>query len=119
MSKASYCNQDEKQWESIKPFKPWYTIQEVANIMGVGGPNVYGAIGRGTLPGYMVNSVKMVKHDDLIAYMARKGDAPVFDPSQLVITKIIPDKEAKKHAEEMLPDGSEVDFDPGDGFLDV
>lgn len=99
------------RWEQFVPVKEYYTIQDVCIILRVGGPQVYNAIKRGTLAGVYINQVKHVRHTALMDYLARRSDAPVFDPDKLVITDIIPEKEAAKSAEAMLPEGAEADFD--------
>ena len=104
------------RWEQYVPVKEYYTIQDACIILRVGGPQVYNAIKRGTLKGVFINTVKHVRHTALMDYLARRSDAPVFDPTKLVITEIIPDKEAAKEAEAMLPEGADKDFDD---FLDA
>lgn len=104
------------RWEQFVHVKEYYTIQDVCVILRVGGPQVYNAIKRGTLAGVYINTVKHVRHSALLDYLARRSDAPVFDPTKLVITDIIPDKEAAKEAEAMLPEGTAEDFDD---FLDA
>lgn len=88
--KAALLNEEQGQWEQTIPVKEWYTVQDVCVIMNVGGPSVYGAIKRGTLKAYRVSGVVHVKHEDLIAYLARRSAAPSFDPSALVIEEIVP-----------------------------
>ena len=91
---AAELNEAKQAWEQIVPFKDYYTVQDVCTILNVGGPSVYGAIKRGTLRGVRVNGVAHVRHDALIQYIARRGQATTFDPSQLVIEDIVPEKEA-------------------------
>ena len=109
--------QSAPRWEQYVPVKEYYTVQDVGVILRVGGPQVYNAIKRGTLKGVFINNVKHVRHTAILDYLARRSDAPVFDPTKLVITDIIPDKEAAKEAEAMLPEGAERTFD--DDFLDA
>jgi len=114
---AAELNEAKGAWIQAVPVKDYYTVQDVCTILNVGGPSVYGAIKRGTLRGVRVNGVAHVRHEALVAYIARRGQATTFDPSQLVIEDIVPEKEASKTAAAMAREpGDELseEFD----FLD-
>jgi excisionase family DNA binding protein len=109
--RAAILNEAQGQWEQTVPAKDWYTVQDVCVIMDVGGPSVYGAIKRGTLKAWRVQGVVHVKHEDLLAYLARRSAAPSFDPSALVIEEIIPGAGDEAAAEAM---GATPGGDAGD-----
>lgn len=109
--RSATLNEELGQWEAVIPVKEYYTVQDVMGILGVGGPSVYGAIKRGTMAGVYVNDVKHVRHTALLTYMSRRSSAPVFDPDNLIIRDIIPDKEAAKEAASMVSDDREFDAD--------
>lgn len=108
--RAAELNEAGGVWEQTVPVKEYYTIQDVCTILDVGGPSVYGAVKRGTLRGVRINGIAHVRHDALLAYINRRGQAKTFDPSSLVIEDIIPEKEAEKAAASMAREpGGELD----------
>ena len=108
---AAFLNEKDQVWEQKILVREYYTVQEVCTILNVGGPGVYGAIKRGTLRGVRINQVVHVAHDALLAYLSRRSNAPVFDPTQLVIEDIVPDRESSKTAKSMAPEDADFDED--------
>ena len=108
--RAAELNEQEQKWVQSVPVKEFYTVQDVCVILNVGGASVYGAIKRGTVAGVRVGGVVHIRHAALEAYLQRRGAAPVFDPDNLVIEDIIPEREAAKSASNMLPEDAD-DFD--------
>ena len=106
--KAAQLNQEGTAWIQEIPVKEWYTIQDVCVILNAGGPSIYGAIKRGTMKGHRVNGVNHVKHENLLAYMARRAATPTFDPSQLDIQEILPEVSADKAAGAMAGPNTSV-----------
>jgi excisionase family DNA binding protein len=90
--KAAAFDSVAKTWTQVIPQREWYSIQEVTTILHTGGPSVRNSIKRGTLTGHRVGGLVKVRHDNLVAYIARRGEVPEAGAGGLVIEEIIPDK---------------------------
>jgi hypothetical protein len=94
------AGEDKTFWYLEMPVQEYYSIQETSRITGMGTTQVYSCIDRGTLPGYLVGvtgqQTKKVKHDDLVAYIAKRmsgvQSGPIGAPA---IVKIIPGRKQK------------------------
>jgi excisionase family DNA binding protein len=116
--RAAFLNDAEGRWEQTVAVQEWYSVQDVCTILAVGNPSVYGAIKRGTLKAYRVSGVVKVKHDDLVSYIARRSAEPSLDPGALQIEEIIPEREADKAAQAMMPEGSQPPASAAGGDLE-
>lgn len=72
-----------KIWTQKIAYQQYYSVQTVCTILGVGSPSIYSALHRGTLKGYRVGGVAHVKHEDLMAYIARRNAIPMVDRSNI------------------------------------
>ena len=106
---------EEKQWLQVVPQGTFYSVSDVQLVLGVGGPQVYQYINRGTLPGYMVDGVTMVKHEDLVAYIDQRHSGGTRIAGDPIIVPITPKSKAATMAPEAdLEDAEDVDL----SFLD-
>lgn len=65
-------NDEKDRWERHIPYTELYKIGTVAQILGVGSAQVYSALKRGTVKGYTLGGVKVIKHEDLLVYLERR-----------------------------------------------
>jgi excisionase family DNA binding protein len=105
---AARLNEKKKVWIREDPVKEYYSVQETSQILGVGAPSVYSSIKRGSMPGYKVGGKTMVKHEDLVAYIAqRQNAASMSEKIDGAIRRIEPEVEQRKDAESMVPEGND------------
>lgn len=111
--RAATLNEKDGVWTQTVPVKEFYSVQDTQVILNVGGPSIYSAIKRGTLKGVRLNNVVHIRHAALLEYLSRRSSAPLFDPNNLVVEDIVPEKDALKATATMTPSG---EFD--DDFMD-
>lgn len=115
---AAELNTKGKVWTQTVPQKEYYTVKNVSVILDVGPVQIRGWIKRGTLKAYRVNGVISVKHEDLVAYIARRGSAGRIT-GELMIEEIIPErKKSKASRAAALVDDEDLDEDDL-SFLDA
>ena len=101
MNAATY-NEEKKVWEATVAAAEWYSVQEIGQILGVGGPTVYSAVKRGSLVAYKVGGTTKAKHDDLLNYIARRKSATIATATaDATIAKIIPVVESQNRAKHL------------------
>lgn len=113
---ASQDNKNE-QWVQAVPYQDLYKISDVSLIMGTGSPQIYTAIHRGTLKGYRLQGVTVVKHEDLVDYISRRTVVVVVSPelqeirprtSAIVTAPVSEDSQATAAA--VLQEGAPLDI---------
>jgi hypothetical protein len=79
MANIARFDPERNVWVKEIPGGQYYTLQKVAEILGVGGPSAYQAVKRGTLRAYRSPATGgiVVTHDDLIAYIQKRQAGPV------------------------------------------
>jgi len=102
MMNAATYNEETKVWTATIAYQEWYSVQDVGQILGVGGPTVYSAIKRGSCVAYKVSRTTKVKHDDLVAYIAKRmSSAAATTTADATIAKIIPVVESQDKAKRL------------------
>lgn len=101
MNPGTY-DEEAKHWVCTVPGQEWYSVQDVSIILGIGGPSVYNAIQRGSLVAYKVGGSTKVKHEDLQAYISRRGQTQQTQrTADTLIERIVPEVQETRKAEQI------------------
>jgi hypothetical protein len=79
----------EDNWIQKVPLKEFYNVQDLVVILDVGSPSIYETIRSGNIPAFRVDGVLCVRHDDLLAYIRRRGMS-VQPDREIVVEKFVP-----------------------------
>jgi len=88
MANIARYDSERNEWVKTVPGSKFYSLQKVAEILGVGGPSVYQAIKRGTLRAFKnpATGSIVVTHDDLMAYIQKRQAGAAAIPNGTSLT---------------------------------
>lgn len=112
--RAASFDESKGIWTQTVPQMQYYSVQDVCTILDVGGPAVYQSVSRGTLPGYRVNGVVSIKHEDLVAYIDRRQTGEVIQSGALTIERIEPKDKDGAAAVAMGAESTDGDLEESD-----